>query len=264
MENTKLQAVKILDKWYKLSAYCSDNMFCINHKDFKLIAGNKIFTDKELVIEINNLGSEFFIRNDIKLFDLLSIELKNDKNLVIDLLKTNPSNYTLIRNDLKDDKEVILTAIDKDPKMFRYTSEKIRDNDEIVNFVLDKSPENFAYVSSRFKTDKQFILNLAQKTPSVVSQIDPSLKSDVELLAKIWQSIKENYLHQDIRLFNNTLILYSNIDDTLKPFFESVDPDTHYEIFVDKFDNIFNSLLLNKELSSELNKSNKQEKKIKI
>jgi len=264
MNNNKLEAALILDRWYRLSSYCSNDPFCITHKDFKSIIENKIFIDKEVVKEINIQGKQFIVYNDIKLFDLLSIELKNDKELVLEILKTNGNNFNLIKNDLKDDKDVVLVAIESEPKIFVYVNDKFKDDDQIVNIALDKSPDNFSYISKRFKNDKDFILNQIKKSPSLVSQIESNFKEDIELLAQVWENIKKLYINNNTLLRNNTVILFNNIGQKVKPFFDTVDPYKSHEVNIKEMDNIFNRLILNKELNSELKFSNKQDKKIKI
>lgn len=265
MNNIKLEAAIILDKWYRLSSYSSENIFCITHKDFKSIVGNTIFTDKELIHEINIQGKEFIVRNDINLLDFITFELKQDKELILDIIKINPTNYALIKNDLKDDKEIMLTAIEKQPTMFAYTSAKFKDEEEVVNLAISKAADNFSYISGRLRGSKNFIIEVLKKHPRIITYIDPTLKSDIELLSKFWESIKKNYSNNTTQLLNNSIVLFNNIDSTIKPFFEAVEPSIHNKVLVNEIDAIFNRLILSDELKTELTSpTNKQEKKIKL
>jgi hypothetical protein len=261
MRNIRKEAAKILLNWYDRFAYDEDNREATNHEEFKQELVGTVLSDKELVLEISKQGKDFFRDNDIKLLDFLSIDLKNDKTVVLDMVKTNGNNLQVAKEMFKDDKDVVLVAVKSITVSFQYASERLRDDDEIVNYILEYSPPLIEYASSRFRNNKKLVIDLLKIDKTIISKIDQELKGDTEVLLTCWNHIKEDSIYEGSRTYNYSINLFENMAEHIKPLFKNIIIDVSNTDFIREMDVCFNHLILGKELNTP---QNKQNKKIKI
>jgi hypothetical protein len=261
MRNIRKEAAQVLLDWYNRVAYDEDNIECINHDGFKRELGHQVLDDKELVLEISKQGKSFFRHNNVKLLDFLSIELKNDKEVVLDMVKTNGNNLEFAKESFKDDKEIVLVAVKSTAKSFQYASDRLRDDKEIVNYILEYSPPLIEYASRRFRNDKELVIDLLKIDKTIISKIDAELKGDTEVLLACWAHIKEDSIYEGSRTYNYSMNLFENMADHIKPLFEKIIIDVSNTDFIREMDVCFNHLVLNKELNTS---QNKQAKKVKM
>ena len=86
--------------------------------------------DKEIITEA--------VKKDYGSLQYVPLEVRNDKEFMLSLLKIDSRVYTYIPDALKDDTDVALTMIDADPCSFENMSSKVRGNKEIALFALAK------------------------------------------------------------------------------------------------------------------------------
>jgi hypothetical protein len=259
MEQIVTEAKILLNEWYETFGFSEESIFCTNHQHFKSILGHYIFTDKELILEINKQGDTFLKCNNIKLIDFVTTELKNDKDFILELIKVKGSNLSLLKEEFKDDEEIVWAAIKSEPEIFACASERLRDNDDIVDFVLKKYPKAIKYTSDRFKNNKIFVSKLIKSDFSLLPNIHDDIKNDLYFLLDLWKEVKLDQWND--KLFNyRTAFLLNNMGKQIKPFFEPVDPDLEVEDVIMQMESCFNNLILQKELSSSQNKHFKKMK----
>jgi hypothetical protein len=187
---------------------------------YQLLTKSLSFNDKETVILINESVKEFIHKNNIQLIKFCSDKLKNDRSLVLELVKVNGKNLSGVRHSFKDDQEIVLAAVKSTPDAFQYISKRFRENNDIVNFVLRSSPEQIKYVSKNFKSNKELVCELLKLEPSIIQDIHPGLKDDLDVITTCWESIKQKHQNQTMALYSKTCILLDNIGDGMSPFFE--------------------------------------------
>lgn len=222
-------------------------------------------TDKELVRKINKLDKIFIFSNDIILLRFCSEILKNDKELVLELVEVNGNNLRFVKQAFKDNEQIVWTAIKSKPECFQYISKRLRENDKIVHFVLASEPTQIQYCSEKFKKDKELILKLLKINYQIFKDIHPSMKNDLNILNETWEMIKEKGQSNYINLKSLTSWLLENMGSRLSPYFENVRFDIADDILVKQMDSIFIKIILHNELYTELTQSqNIQPKKLKI
>jgi len=220
--------------------------------------------DKDFVLKFNNEAREFILVNDFRLIKSCSPQLGNDKELVLELIKSYVYNFKYLNEQMRDDKDVVQTALNIRTNIIPYVSERLRDDDDIVNFVINENPKLIKYTSDRFKNNKSLILKLLKINNDLLPDIHEDLKSDIDILLEVWNNLKKE--SGDYILFKDkTALLLNSMSKNTKPFFELVDPDLSVFSVTQKMEEAFNQLKLHTQLTEELNISNhKKSRKIKI
>lgn len=217
-----------------------------------------LFTDNNLVKKINKSHEQFIFNNNILVLDLCSEELRNDKNLVLQLLKTNGNNLALVKNEFKDDKKLVLAAIKSKPESFQYASERLRDDSTLVYYTLNFAPRQIRYAGSRFKEDKEIVAKLLVDSPVIIQYIHDDLKNDLDILLQLWTDIKKEI---DDTFKHKANYLINDMGSKMYPFFNQVNIDVDDSVIIQQMDSCFNNLILQRELNQPLNK---QTKKLKV
>jgi hypothetical protein len=263
MISIKDQAAKILERWYWKSPYDIDHMGGISHDELKSSEKNLILNDKELILELNKKGTKFILNNNIKLVDFVSSELKNDKELMLALIRTNGHNLELINEEFKSDKEFVLAAVNSTRVALKYANEKFLNDDDVLKCIILKFPHEITNAPIRIKKDREFISKLVKMHSGAWVNIDDEFKNDVKFLLDFWIYIKEimkDAINSDYSLNYNSKILLDNMSEDIKPFFNSLNKNTKNQDFIKEMDISFNRLVLHEELSATSNKPNKKMK----
>lgn len=258
MKKIRDEASTIILDWYENTGYDYENRQCTDHDKFKKILGSHIFTDKEIILEINKQGRDFFRDNNIKFLDFISPELKNEKELVLELIKANGHNLAVVKKEFKDDEEFVWTAIKSSYNSFCHASERLRDDDAIVDYVLQISPTQIEYTSDRFKNNKELVIELLKLNKTLISRIGEELKSDKDVLQASWNNIKESAVYSGFQLNNFSRVLLENMGEDIKPFFDKINLKLDKFEVVRQMDICFNHLSLSKDLKPLKNIQNKK------
>ena len=105
----------------------------------------------------------------------------------------NPEDYWMAPEYLRDDKELMLEVIDKNKGHIYYLSDRLKDDEEVVLKALIKSPSSVEFISDRLRDDREFIVKalheMQDKGPGyahlgsfVYESLSPRLKDDEEIL----------------------------------------------------------------------------------
>jgi len=261
MKSTKEEATKILDNWYQKVHYFEHNRYCTNHKEFKKLLGNPILSDRELILEINRQAQTFIIQNNIKLIDCISEELKKDKELVLELVKTQGYNLTLLKNDFRDDEDIVWAALKSSSDTFIFVSDRLKDKDTIVKYALKNVPKNISYASDRFRNDKELMSDLLKKHEYLLKDVHDDLRNDMNILLIVWDTIKEKSADNNTYLAHKSAVFLKDMGDKIKPLFNQVNQKSDISNKVKQIDSVFSHFFLSKELNSN---NIHQSKKIKL
>ena len=214
-----------------------------------------LFTDKEAVKKVNKSYKRFIYNNNTLLLELCSEELKNDKDLVLQLLKVNGNNLKLATDEFKDDKKLVLAAIKSKKESFQYASSRLRDNTSLVNYILKFSPRQIKHAGRRFKEDKALVSKLLKDSPVIFQYIHEDLRNDLDILTHLWTDIKKEV---DDTFTYKVIFFLDDMGDKVRPFFDAVETDAENSVITKQMDACFNKLILEKELNQSLNKSAKK------
>jgi hypothetical protein len=236
-----------------------DKDILINPSTVISLSRKILFTDKEAVKKVNKSYKRFIYNNDTLLLELCSEELKNDKDLVLQLLKVNGNNLKLATDEFKDDKKLVLAAIKSKKESFQYASSRLRDNTSLVNYILKFSPRQIKHAGSRFKEDKALVSKLLKDSPVIMNYIHEDLKNDLDILIQLWTDIKKEVDDTRNDTFKYKVIFFlDDMGDKVKPFFDAVETDAENAVITKQMDSCFNHLVLEKELNQSLNSSPKK------
>eukprot|EP01080_Neovahlkampfia_damariscottae_P009139 gene9139-1227_t len=162
--------------------------------------------DKEIVMECIKINESEY-KN-------ISIELKNDSNIVDLLLSISVVSFNLLPKTFQQDENLILKQLDKNPSfgmIYNQLSEKTKLNYEISKRMIELYPKNYQYIPNQLK-DNFEIIKVAEEY--FVSQFhsDDTCYS----YSQYWHRIpryfaqNENFLKKIFRLhkFNNSYFEY--------------------------------------------------------
>ena len=148
-------------------------------------ASEELRDDKELMLEIlpkiNGHISE------------MSLRLRDDEDIVEKSFSINPIFVEFISDRLKDDKMFILKCLhtmkENDmsyakPANFAYEhlSDNLKDDEEILSFLLNYSTYFLHYASDRLKGKKEMLLKFKDTLNNVLKHASPHLRDDKEFL----------------------------------------------------------------------------------
>ena len=88
---------------------------------------------------------------------VLPEDLRNNKEVVLKAIETDPSYINSISKSLKDDIDVAKKIIEKKPKEFENLSETIRDNKEIALNAVKTDASLYNFLSDRLKIDEDIL-----------------------------------------------------------------------------------------------------------
>lgn len=163
----------------------------------------KLFYDINFTLRLMNISRRVYayLPNDLKKNDLIfkvlikeipsmiaeaSEELKDDKELIKEIIKDNPLKvFPFISNRLKCDKDIALNAIKIDGTMLRYCSEELKNNKEMAKTAIKNNPFCIKIISNNLQNDKDFILDLLINdniNPCIIIHISEELKNNYEII----------------------------------------------------------------------------------
>lgn len=118
-------------------------------------------------------------------FELLDNSLINDKDIIIQILKSNNDLFKYVPEFLRDDNDVAYSAIQRNGYPFIYASVRLQ-NDRL--YILEASKngigENFQYLSDSFKNDIEIatICICSHDPYGMIEYIGDSLKSNFDFM----------------------------------------------------------------------------------
>ena len=162
----------------------------------------KVEKSEEIVKEDVNLNEDWndydFVMKKVQedgrnIYDA-SIELKKNKNIVIEAVKQCPDvvySDTDLNIYLKDI-EVMLEVVKKDGYMLRFASEELRNNEDIVVEAVKASKGAIKYVSNKIKDNEEIMIKLMQedRLGLVIREASDRLKDNKEFVSK---AINDSY-----------------------------------------------------------------------
>ena len=145
--------------------------FCCVHPELR---GNK-----ELMMEVIKKSKGYAIQ-------IVSEELKNDRDIVIEALRGHKSHLKYAGSKIRDDKNFVLYLSTIRRFDFSYTSswfsDRLLDDEEIATLIIKKARHNnrllrhpFYYCSKRLKNDMNFIKKMTKLDPLMMQFLKKDL-----------------------------------------------------------------------------------------
>ena len=155
---------------------------CCHSVNFFKCVPFKLRDDKDFAMDV--------IMSHKDAFQYAGKNVKNDKDIVIAMLKRFPYNIQFIKSPLNEDYDVVLTAVSGYEHALRYAGESLKIDHGIITAAVMNAPVAFASVSHTIWKDKNFLLDLVRKKPEVL-QFLPLQEQDIEIaLAALKGDIK--------------------------------------------------------------------------
>lgn len=134
------------------------------------------------------------VRTNPMAFTLLSQRLQNDKGFIIQLLQQNLANgdiYRYLKSDFKTDSDIYPLCIDSVPEVLRYMP-PVTDK-ESLRELLSKGENIFRFASDEIKRDQEFILEMAGEGRDILEFISENLASDEQFISQVKEVYDEYY-----------------------------------------------------------------------
>ena len=151
-----IRNLKYITKKYKedykfMKIYLDAPLYLIEY------AGYNIKDNKEIVINILNEKPEYFqyiskrLRNNKEIIQLCIQKLKNTDCKSTNIMKSLSSYY-------KDDKSIVIELLKIDGKQLEYVSNRLKKDNEVVYTAINNDSHSFIYADKILFNDKKFIL----------------------------------------------------------------------------------------------------------
>lgn len=177
---------------------CSYNIYNYINKNLR--------NDKDIVFEgIKN--SVFYTYN-------IPLEFKDNKKLMIELIKIDSSILEYASVNLKNDPEVIITSIKKEGMCLKYASDRLKDNEKIVKLAIENNPFAILYASDRLQRNKRLLLKAVKINGEVLSEIPTEILNNVEIVDdKILEEAVKSYPDIQILINQRQKSIFHGLED---------------------------------------------------
>ena len=99
-----------------------------------------------------------------------------------DILGIPLSIVRVLPEDLRNNKEVVLKAIETDPTYINFISKELKDDIDIAKKIMEKKPKEFENLSERIKDNKDIALKAVKNDASLYNFVSERLKIDEDIL----------------------------------------------------------------------------------
>jgi hypothetical protein len=107
---------------------------------------------------------------------------RNDKEVMLEALKTRCSIFEKLDETLYDDKDIALIAVSNTGQYLWRLSDRLIDDKEVVLAAVSNDGEAFRFASKRLKDDKEVAICAISKNPSSFYYASDNLRQDIDLV----------------------------------------------------------------------------------
>lgn len=151
-----------------------------------------------------------------KLFHTYNIplEFRDNKKIMIELIKIDSSILEYASDILKNDPEVIITSIKKEGKHLKYASDRLKDNEKIVKLAIENNPFAILYASDRLQRNKKLLLKAVKINGEVLSELPTEILNNVKIVDdKILEEAVKSYPDIQILIDQRQKSIFSGLED---------------------------------------------------
>ena len=144
-----------------------------NYPDYKSEYDEAILTipeelrkDKKFICSVlKDISNDKNSNRDLKenFFSLVDPKLKDDKDIVLEYISTGdkfPKKDLQYLDKLRDDREVMSELIEQNRYNLKYASARLKDDKSIVRKAVRSTPDVIEYASEKLRKDKDFVIDL--------------------------------------------------------------------------------------------------------
>ncbi len=176
----------------KAIKYAGDDA-CYDEEVMRLVAGPNYIppvSDREKVLEDVKI-------NPMAILD--ASEFWEDREIIMEAVKGDGNLYIYCSDELKDDDEVFLAAVVTNPKALKSASKRIQDSEHLVLEALRRAYEQggawvLQFASKRVLSNKPAMLEAIKIDPSAFSYLNKELQRDEEILQAQGSSLARSQL----------------------------------------------------------------------
>ena len=136
-----------------------------------------------------------------------SDEVKNDKTVVLDAVKSCGSALEYASDELKSDRDVVLSAVNNNGCALKYASDELKNDKEVVLIAVKNIGIALNDASENLKNDKEIVLEAVKSDAFALTYIGDRLRKDIgfivyllDLLMKKCENVGPFFLDNDVIL----------------------------------------------------------------
>ena len=199
------------------------------------LRSSKTFIQKKLDLSFNEFSDSSFIKG----VSYLSSGLRDDRNLMLQLVERDESNMLFISKNLKTNQSFVEEALQKNSKVYHFCSWKFSKNIDFVLQMFQKQiyfvpthflqkendvikimkvyPECYKYLTLEMKKKNKIIIELLKMGPNQIYLFPNQLLDDIHFYKEYYPFLRTLYqknpfafdfiLNQSIQCFRNTPLL---------------------------------------------------------
>ena len=129
------------------------------YNDFDIII-NHILSTPDFNDYRYNINSQVETeREKVLFFDRISDRIKNNKEMVLEIIKHDGLFYCFVSEKLRNDRDFLLKMIRINPNIVEYLSDKLKDDKELIIEAVKINSQALKYASKRLKNDEDVQLD---------------------------------------------------------------------------------------------------------
>ena len=200
------------------------NLYCLGEKNGKyLLDDNRKDNYSELLRFIiknaNEISYELIMNNsykdlillaikhDIYMLMYISIELKNDEEIMSFAIKRNQVGLKYASVELQNNKEFVLKAIRYHGAALNYAAPQFKNDKEIVLKAVKKNAWIIHCINIELQNDKEIILEAVKQDGQALSIVNIEFKNDKEVVLEAVKQNKSSLCYASINLQNDEDII---------------------------------------------------------
>lgn len=166
-----------------------------------------------------------------------SAEIKNNKEIIEQLIPNNNEILKFCSKSICADKDLVWKAIEQDGANLKYASEELKNDRDLVVMAIEKHGYPIIDASSALKADRSIAIQVAKRYPLGIQHLSEELKNDKELVLLAYHSLQSTIYLKDAKI---------SIGKDLTEEIGNCDPMKYLESI--KLYNEFNDKIENKEI----------------
>ena len=165
-----------------------------------------LYTDRDKVLSMVQKNGENFEKADFSLradkeialtaiknstfaFDIVPIELKENKEFMMKACEINGNNLSYARSNLLNDKDVVLSAVKDNGLAIRYAFEDVKKDREVILEALNNNGNSFKYIPEELKNDRDLVMTAVKSRGYALGFVPEIFQKDKEI---VLESVRQN------------------------------------------------------------------------
>ena len=192
--------------------------------------------DKKIILEVVKLNGQALY--------YVSEELKNDKEIVLEAVKQNEKTFIHASKKLKNDREIVLEAVKRNGYMLSHASDQLKNNKEIVMEAIKQNGCALNDASQELKNNKEIVIKAIQQNGHAICCASDKLKNDKEIVLEAVKQNGSSLIHASNELKNDKEIVLEAVKQYSYALNYASDELKSNKEFISKLANLTNDIFL--------------------